>query len=930
MERRRRRRRSTAGEPAASDHIRRSPPSLVPSRASVAASWFPRHPPPPPPRRLASPRASPPPPVLLSPPVRPPSPPSQPMTAMRSPPTRLRELTRCAALGPCICLHERRTTTPSPRAASNVARRMTHHAKLVDDSGWAEVMFANNYALFIGYLSMAVKGLGFLVLTWTTVVLLGSFGSALQKRDFWCLIFITLVQTAGIFDVFLAEKLSYIGNSFWGIGAVGHMVRSNTLQHQCHGLENVLTSVQLVVFWILLCPLAAVYMFGLLISAGISVWCLRKHDYGSDADGVVNLKPALEILYSLALLQAVIFCYKAIFACAKGSVVNALIEHRGFSDRTRVPISDYVLKMTIGCEKDPSFATGRNLITYAVDLMGSKSPNDYLSGVRTLDAFAKRLETVIKNWEEKSTICSPKELKRFMQEHILMKHLIMSAPSTGVLQKLLQTLGRISVYDRETREGAARIVANIALDIRLEEFPRAIFYISSLIDTFEIYHLLQPYQRNWVVETFEQNWYRLALYLASSDSDKQENSDEDQRQDSDIDLLNSYKELVGQGLRILRKLAKNDVNCRVMLDTPCLLRKIMAPVTTDLLHNIDHGAWYSIVEGSLKVMCQLTLATGQTGKKLRSEISSSKEAISIMEMILECDKCDENVQKQVIWILSNLYQDTSLILAAASREKFIGMLLDTIATDDNKDKERKWEVAAKALLALSSQMETSAMIILKANDNVLANLTTMIVKKSRYRLVAANILKYLCIHYTNDVESRIRLKEAITDAVPKVLGEIFCWASEETHTGTAVDQFRSRKQETDVENQCGDSQYNDQDLAHQFDAINPGDGEYSFPRKLKEFVRKNTHPRPDCLTVVKLACKMFISMMKHRGSYVKEDLESLMDALSSASKCMFLLDGSMVFDITEDGAMTSRPFKSLASLVKEAHELMDKHNSLLS
>ena len=61
------------------------------------------------------------------------------------------------------------------------------------------------------------------------------------------------------------------------------------------------TMLQVLVVAVLLLPLGAVYVFGLCISTGISLWRLVQRDYGAtNGDpSTANLTPALDILYVL-------------------------------------------------------------------------------------------------------------------------------------------------------------------------------------------------------------------------------------------------------------------------------------------------------------------------------------------------------------------------------------------------------------------------------------------------------------------------------------------------------------------------------------------------------------------------------------------------------------------------------------------------------
>lgn len=117
-----------------------------------------------------------------------------------------------------------------------------------------------------------------------------------------------------------------------------------------------------------------------------------------------------------------------------------------------------------------------------------------------------------------------------------------------------------------------------------------------------------------------------------------------------------------------------------------------------------------------------------------------------------------------------------------------------------------------------------------------------------------------------------------------------------------------------------------EDLARHF-------GSLSVPRLLMGIVRRNCVATADCLGVVKLISRMFISMMRHEGSYDQQSLHEMMDALSIASSVMLYLDISMIFEDHDSthGVLDrlsnhgrDKPTRTLKSLVEEARQLMNE------
>ncbi|EES17243.1 uncharacterized protein LOC8074247 [Sorghum bicolor] len=595
------------------------------------------------------------------------------------------------------------------------------------DEKWPEVMFINDYAVFIGYLSMAVTGTGFLVLTWSTVVLLGGFVTMLAKKDFWCLTVITLVQTR-VFDVFLNGNISYIGYSF---KRLWEAALSIALPHNPFRKWSARGLIRVLVFTTVLCPLFALYMFGLFISPGISLWRLLQQDYGDMAgdSSKANLKPALVVLYSLALVQGVLFYYRAISSLEEQRLLKLVAQAYRLDkdDKARGSISDYLREIRVGCEKDPSFARGRNLVTYAAGLMLSNSPDNYLSGARIIDTLIV--------WFSREPDQSVVESQR-----MLMNNMIGSASSSAI-KKFVQMLDSKGQSDsEEIRSRAMRIVAHFASEIRLNKIPYGIQCISSFLESLE----------------------------ASISHHR-------------------HKETI---IDILKKLTDDEENLRLMSNANGLALKIIKMLVDSdggELHDSKHDRWCSnIAVPGMEVIKRFTSVIKRSNNvQLPRDILESPNAISTLESMLKCPKCkvQEELQKSVIMVLTQITSKETSLAAGEEIKKRLDevknrLILSLIAIflDGGNGKSSVKKLAAGESLAKMSRINENSATILGAEDGrIVSGLTQVVLdKNSEYRKSAADILNHLCSHYTTNEDSRFqKLKKAmIDDVILPVLREV--------------------------------------------------------------------------------------------------------------------------------------------------------------
>ncbi|CAL4994479.1 unnamed protein product [Urochloa decumbens] len=486
-------------------------------------------------------------------------------------------------------------------------------------------------------------------------------------------------------------------------------------------------------------------------------------------------------------------------------------------------------------------------------------------------------------------------------------------PSRPKIQKLIDTLGWKSCLGNSTeiREFAARVLAEIASDIHLVQFPGAIQCISSLLEDEII---------TKTCSNGQQEQQRIKRY-------EEHDSDDNDDMDDAMDGSSGGNELILQALTILERLASHQHNCREIFSTPGLVPKIVAPLYTDtLIQDIsDSEAWADIVNRCFKVVNRLIHAPGETGQSLAMKLARRQE-----------------LQVQAVLILAELALDMSINLPTETKENFIKKQLEIFLADEAPPPTMlKLKANAGATLALlSANSKDNSAIIMKEHDDVVARLTEMLEAKNNilHRTKAAEIIGNLCAQCVLD-------KQHVTETLlPLVLTEILSTKTKPTQD----ENFLPRK---DEENQKTFAHGGIKRLCRQpsednapkalleaflsltlviYDKVISADDfhvvlqkntrKHIFVVTIKDIVIDNCQETAESLRIVKLCSHIAVSMIR-RSRYAEEFRnQEFMKALSEAKAALSKLESRMLFAGADLGKNTARPL--LSALEKEAQALV--------
>ncbi|CAK9161881.1 unnamed protein product [Ilex paraguariensis] len=628
------------------------------------------------------------------------------------------------------------------------------------------------FALRLAVLEKTATGLGTLGFIWATVVLLGGFAITLDKTDFWFITIILLIEGTRIFS--RSHELEWQHQATWSITDVGinsfrtirsssHLIiktvkvifrpisavgkpsrhsreiadslhqggRGDWDQKKTPTRSWVSSDVPMLPYapWVFISKNVSKLLYWLQLASAtacvvLSSMKLIRHNYGEVAKGDSdrrNRNAALYIFYSLALAEALLFLLEKTYwewkvnYCKVLDKVNKECE-LGPSGLiyTRRFFYDAYSRCVNGSIFD---GIKMDMVSFAMELLNSNSPDEQLMGARILRQFAKS--------------------KQFSDDTLQKIGITIS-----VIERLVEMLNWKDPQEEEIRHSAAKILSKLAgkkqNSLRVAGIPGAMESISSLL------HI----NRN-------------SSGAADEISEKKIIFDNEHY---DFWTFNHL------GLLILKKLARDHDNCGKIGNTRGLLPKII-----DFTHAGERllrdetvtPSKILTVKRSLQVMKMLASTTGATGKQLRKGISEVVFTISNIRDILRYGEKHPMLQNLGIEILTSLALEEDATERIGGTGGVLKELFNIFFKEGMPEDQNHVRIAAGealAMLALESKNNCHRIFKLKVAEKLVEALEIPLL-----RINAARIMRNLCRYSGGDCSEQLRGFTAAGSTVLKAI-----------------------------------------------------------------------------------------------------------------------------------------------------------------
>ncbi|KAG6435510.1 hypothetical protein SASPL_100384 [Salvia splendens] len=605
------------------------------------------------------------------------------------------------------------------------------------------------FALRLAVLEKTASGIGTLGFIWATVVLLGGFAITLDKTDFWFITIILLIEGTRIFS--RSHELELQHQATWSITEAGISTfraiknafsSSRTAKHRTtrqlrtdwgekRPPTRTWTSSEVPLLsygkWMFISTNVSRVLHWLQLASAVSCVVLSMiklvhRDFGDmekDNSDKRNRESALIIFYSLSLSEALLFLLEKAYWEWKltfDSLLEIVNKECELGDSGLISIRRFFYDAYSKCVNGSVFdGLKMDMVSFAIELLSSNSPDENLIGARILRRFATS--------------------SRFSQDTL--QKIGISLP---VVERLVEMLNWKDEEEEEIRYSAAEILSELASkkhnSQRIAGIAGALESISCLL------HRSRGHGR-----------------VTDQISEKKK-----KKRGQGHGRPWSFNNV---GLEILKKLARDHDICGKIGNTKGLLPKIIDFAHADEILLRGPSSETATVKLSMQVLKMLASTAGAAGRQLRREISEIVLTIGYIRDVLRYGDRHPELQILGIEILTSLAieEDATERIGATGgvvKELFRIFFNDSIPEEQQHVRAAAGE--ALAMLALESDSTCRGILKLGLNEHLVTA-----VEAPLLRVNAARILRNLFAFSGDDCFHHLK---SLTAAAPTILEAI--------------------------------------------------------------------------------------------------------------------------------------------------------------